>query len=128
MSMTGSGSVSFAVRPNTGDPREGVITVDKASVVIRQEGCVTGVEPAVQKLPSGAGGGKVGVTASDACTWSVRAPAWILGLPDSGKGAGGFGFRVESNPGQDRSGTIEIGGRKVDVTQAGFFHDGVVGR
>ena len=125
--MTGSGSVSFSVRPNMGDPREDAITVDKASVVIRQDGCVTGVGPAVQQLPSGAGGGKVGVTAPAACAWSVKAPAWILGLPSSGNGSGGFGFRVESNPGPDRFGTIEIGGHKVDVAQAGF-NGGVVGR
>lgn len=117
--MAGSASIPFVVRPNTGDPRSGRIAVGDTTITIAQAGCVTDVSPANQDLPSGTSSGKLAVSAIGNCLWTVRAPSWIVGLPASGAGSSAVAFRVEANTGPARTGTIEIGGRKVQVRQAG---------
>jgi hypothetical protein len=117
---TGSGTMRFVARPNAGDPRSARVSVNSAVVVISQDGCVADVRVEPQRFPSSASSGRVAVSTVGGCGWSVKAPAWLLGVPGLGKGSSTFDFRVEANPGPARTGTIEIGGRRVEVTQAGF--------
>ncbi len=123
--MTGSGRVPFGVRPNAGDPRSGRLVVGTAAVTIGQDGCVTSIAPDAQKLPSGSASGKISVTALAGCEWALKATAWILRVPEKGIGSQSFAFLVEANSGPQRTGTIEIGGRKVDVIQDGFYKGAV---
>jgi hypothetical protein len=71
-----------------------------------------------------AGGGTGSVTISTArdCTWSVAADAaWVaLGGDHSGQGEAVVPFTVAANPAPaQRSGSIDVGGQKLSVNQAG---------
>jgi Putative binding domain, N-terminal/Viral BACON domain len=120
---TGSGALSYTVARNeTANSRHGTIQIGRRTVSISQAGitiCTFMVTPqAFEPVPaSGASypfiisGGPVG------CSWTASASAdWISLSPASGPGER-VTVNVAPNPGGERSGTVQIAGHSLTLTQ-----------
>jgi len=121
---TGSGSAGYSVAANPdSSSRSTTVTVAGQPFVITQAGaaCDASLNPANQNIAAAGGNGSVDITVPGGCGWSaVPSVSWISILTGaSGAGSGNITYRVDANPaGTSRSGTIAIGGRLLNVTQA----------
>jgi hypothetical protein len=122
-----TGTVTFTVAPNSGSARSGTIvfawtgaSVDRS---VTQSGCSYTLTPPAMPLSGAAQTFDVGVTTQAGCAWSssVTVPAGFLSPVagfTSGNGNGTARFSVPFNSGGSRSGTIQVNGQPVNVTQA----------
>lgn len=119
----GSRNVQFQVAANNGTAsRDGDIVVKDQRVHISQRApCRFDVAPSSQNLAASSGGGSVTVTTVSDCAWTATTNAsWItLSAPASGTGNGSVRFTVPLNSGNERSGTISIGGQTALIRQSG---------
>jgi hypothetical protein len=118
----GTGAVDFRVAPNTvPTSREAEIVINDNRVRVMQEAapCRFTLSPVNQSLGSDANTATVTVSAMTGCTWTARSNAgWItITSGDTGDGNGTVAYRVASNSGGPRSGTITIADRTHTVTQ-----------
>lgn len=93
---------------------------DGVTVEVREEACVT-LSTNFRQHGPGEESGSVDVTAPADCQWSVISSVpWItIPPPASGTGSGTVAYAVQANTqGRVRVGTLAIGRRPVDVTQA----------
>jgi hypothetical protein len=124
-SGTGTGSVGYVVAANPdSSSRSATITVAGQPFVITQAGatCDATLNPAAQSVAAAGATFNTNVTLPGGCTWTaVPSVSWITVLTGaSGSGNGTVNYRVDANPaGTSRSGTIAIGGKLLNVTQAG---------
>jgi hypothetical protein len=123
---TGNASVTFDVSANTGAARSGTIALAGAVYTVTQEAvpaplCSVTLSAASATVGAGAGGGSVGVIASDpSCAWSATTTTgWITVAGGSpGSGSGTVTYSVLPNPDSTaRSGTLSIGGQTFTLTQ-----------
>jgi all-beta uncharacterized protein/BACON domain-containing protein len=118
----GSGSLPFSAAPNrTTATRVGAIAVNGQRVEIAQEAGTCDISVAPAALSTGAAGGElhVAVTAQEFCAWTaVSRVSWIV-IASSGNGTGTSDVTITAtaNTGPARTGTIDIGGRSVVVSQ-----------
>ena len=118
----GAGSLPFSAAPNrTTATRVGGIAVNGQRVEIAQEAGTCDISVAPTTLSTGAAGGdlQVAVTTQEFCTWTaVSRASWIV-IVSSGNGTGTseVTIRATANTGPARTGTIDIGGRSVVVSQ-----------
>ena len=85
-------------------------------------GCVADVQPGSVELPSGASTRTIGVTQPNDCSWTATSNAsWLrVTAGAAGTGNGVVTFTADANTGlASRTGALNIGGRRVIVTQAG---------
>jgi hypothetical protein len=119
----GSATVQFRVAPNeTASSRDGDILVESNRVRVSQRAqCRFDLAPASQSIGTAGGAGSVAVTAPADCPWTATATVtWIsLSEPLAGNGSGSVRFTVASNSGNERTGTIIVGGQRSNLTQAG---------
>ncbi len=139
-SGSGNGSVSYFVATNgSGSPRGGSITVQGQTLNISQDGgCAYTVSPTSANHPAATSNGTINVTTSGACAWLARSNAsWITitsggsfskpgqlpfgrldknGVNSTGNGA--VNYTVATNTGPPRTGTIDVAGQLVTITQA----------
>jgi hypothetical protein len=120
-SGSGNGTVTYSVGVNTtSSQRTGTLNIAGQTFTVTQAGasCTPTVSPTVLSLPHGGGSGSITVTA--ACAWTATASAnWIVLTGTSGTGTGAVAYQIgPNNTAQSRSGTITIGGRVVNVSQA----------
>jgi hypothetical protein len=115
--------VTFTALPNTGSERTGTITVAGQTVTVTQAtGCVYAVVPLSQTVSDNAGpGAPITVTTLMGCTWTATTSTpWIsIQTGQSGTGPGIVTFRVSTNNGSQRTGTMTIAGQTVTVIQQG---------
>jgi len=138
---TGSGSVDFSVSPNSGDgSRVGIVTIAGQTVIIRQEGALTGdpcrivVAPGRTAFDAGGGDGTIIVNASQTtCEWTVTSSAGFLrirndtraGSPDrlgslSQSTTAYVVFDLMPNDGAaDRTATLTVAGQSITIRQSG---------
>lgn len=123
-SETGSGSTTVAVARNTSqNVRVGTVTVAGQTVQIGQAGpaptCAYGVSPPSAVVPALGGNLDITISTDDGCAWSVISNAsWItITAGSSGTGDGTASITVDSNSGAQRSGTLTIVDRTVQLTQ-----------
>ena len=119
----GSATVQFRVAPNeTASSRDGDILVESDRVRVSQRAqCRFDLAPASQSMGSAGGAGSVAVTAPSDCAWTATATVtWIsLSEPFTGSGSGSVRFTIAPNSGNERTGTIIVGGQRSNITQAG---------
>jgi hypothetical protein len=118
----GNGTVEFRVVANpAATMREGEIVVNDNRVRVMQEAapCQFTIAPVNQTTTSDADNASVTVSAMPGCTWTARSNAeWItITSSASGDGNGTVAFRVSSNTGGARTGTLTIADRTHTVTQ-----------
>ena len=119
---TGNGSVSFAVQPNPGAARNGILNIggQRFTVTQQQAECNYSIAPAGQSFAIAGGQGSVTVSTASVCTWNTSdVPAWVTSMPPSGMGTQTIAFTVEPNPGPARTVVIIIGGQSFTVSQSG---------
>jgi all-beta uncharacterized protein/BACON domain-containing protein len=118
----GSGSLPFSAAPNrTTATRVGAIVVNGQRVEIAQEAGTCDISVAPATLSTGAAGAelRIAVTTQESCAWTaVSRVSWIV-VASSGNGTGtsDVTIRATANTGPARTGTIDIGGRSVIVSQ-----------
>lgn len=123
--LFGSGPMKFAVEPNAGAAREGIIVVGDAIFTVRQASgqsanCFYSLNSNEQTFAKEGGTGIVSVTTPVACAKNVISSAqWIKILTGADEaGSGSVSYGVEQNPSPSpRTGTITIGGQTYTVKQ-----------
>ncbi|MGD0199693.1 MAG: hypothetical protein ABSD27_02970 [Bryobacteraceae bacterium] len=93
---------------------------DGVTVEVREEACVT-LSTTSRQYGPGEESGSVDVTAPADCQWTVISSVpWIaIPAPASGSGSGTVAYTVQANTqGQTRVGTLAIGRRPVQISQA----------
>ena len=119
----GNATIAFSVAGNSGAGRHGTITIGTATVSIDQAAatnCVATVTPMTVTAPvGGSTGTSISVSVAAACSWTATITAsWItITGGASGTGSGNVVFRTTANDGDSRSGTIQVAGKTVTVTQ-----------
>ena len=118
----GTGNLEFRVAPNEGaSSREGAIVVNDNQVRVAQRApCRFDLGPASQSVSAGGGAGSVNVSVLSECAWTATTDvSWIsLTPPLTGNGNGTVAFTVAPNGGDQRTGSVIIGGQRSVVTQA----------
>ena len=120
---TGNGSVTIAVRENTGAARSATFTIAGQTFTVTQAAaavpCTYGINPASFSATAAGGSTAVAVTAASECTWTTSgAPSWVTVTNGSGTGNGSVTIAVQENTGAERSATLTIAGQAFVVTQA----------
>jgi all-beta uncharacterized protein/BACON domain-containing protein len=120
-SVTGPGSVAFAIAANTGAARSGTLTIAGQTFTVNQDGapCSFAISPNSQNVGAAGGTGSATVTAAAGCAWTATSNAsWIVvSSGASGTGNGPVGFTVGANTGASRTGTLTIAGQTFTVSQ-----------
>jgi len=119
----GAGSLQFSAAPNrTTAPRTGSIAVNGERAQISQEAGTCNISVAPTTLSAAAGGSElhITVTTQDFCTWTaVSRVSWIVITPSgNGTGTADITIGATANTGPARTGTVDIGGTSVVVSQA----------
>ena len=123
---SGNGNVTFTVAANTGVERAGIITIANQNpsvthTVTQAAGCNQSFSPTNNNGISFAGTtGSIAVSSGMGCVWTAvsNAPSWLtVTIGGNGSGNGTVGYKVEANPGVQRSGEIKIGNSTFTVTQ-----------
>jgi hypothetical protein len=116
-----TGTVTFRVDPLSGPQRTGTLTI-AGQVVEVQQGAGCSFSVGTDALNVGAVGGpaEVAVSAPVGCTWTAQsAAAWItLTGGATGSGPGVVALHVAATEGPARTGTVNVAGRVVTVTQS----------
>lgn len=122
---SGPGTTTYEVQPNLGNGRSGSIVIaDQVHTVVQSgsTGCSYSITPESEWFSAGGGNGSVSVATDEGCQWTAESnnPDWLtvthVGL---GVGPGRVDYRVESNPGETRIGSMTIAGLEFTVEQAG---------
>jgi hypothetical protein len=120
---TGGATVVATVKPYGGKyPRSATVTIGTRPFIVTQEGtCAPALRPT--SLSLGADGAKktVRVGVPDGCRWSASSDrTWLTVSPASGTDTGSVKVVVRPNTQpRSRRGTVVVGGRTVEVVQAG---------
>ena len=123
VSGTGSGSVNYTVKNQTGlSARAGTIGVQGNTFTITQDGCNQSLSSTYNNIGFTGGTGSVAVSSGPGCVWTATvensASSWITVTGGgSGTGDGSVSYKVDANPGEQRSGTVTIGNKTFTVTQ-----------
>ena len=116
----GNGTVSFTVDANTGDARNGSISVGGQTFAVSQAAapCSYSISPASSgTLSASATSGSFSVTSAAWCSWSSSTTFPWIHAASSGSGNGTVTFTVDANTGAARSGSISVGGQTFSVSQ-----------
>jgi hypothetical protein len=121
-SGSGNGTVNYSVAVNTGDTRNGTITIAGQTFTVFQRSCINEFTPISQTFPSSGGPGSVALSAEANCNWTaVSQEAWITVTSGAtGSGNGTITYSVASHSGAARSGRILIAGQIFTVIQDGL--------
>ena len=116
-----TGGAASCANP-TGNDEYGSFSVTYPSISSFLSGtdCVSTISPTNQSFSRFAGSGSVNVTAPGGCNWTASSTASFITITSgaSGNGNGTVNFSVAANNGPQRSGSIVIGQRVFNVTQA----------
>jgi hypothetical protein len=121
-SGSGNGSVGFSAAANTGPARSGSILIAGETVSVTQPSgttCSYSITPTSRSVPVGGGNSTFSVATTSGCAWTAESEVgWItITSGASGSGNGTVGFTASANTGPARTGTINIAGIDVSVTQ-----------
>jgi hypothetical protein len=114
--------VSYSVSANTGVQRTGTLAIAGQTFTVTDNGpCSWAISPTSRSHPTSGGTGSVGVTSGTGCTWTAvsNVPSWVtITSGGSGSGNGTVNYSVAANTGQQRTGTLTLGGQTFTVTQS----------
>ena len=119
----GSGSVAFDVAANPdGISRQATVTVNGRQAVFNQEAAACTITLAASSVDVSDAGGTatVAVTSPNGCSWATSSGApWIsVTAGATGTGPGTVTIRAASNTGIARTGSVDVGGQMLTVSQA----------
>jgi hypothetical protein len=119
-SGSGNGQVSFSVAANSGQARQGTLSVGGHSITVAQAtGCTYTVTPPSLDVAATGGKGTASISTGSDCVWSAASSVdWISVGATSGTGPAQVPFSVAANSGPARQGTLTVGGRTITVTEA----------
>jgi Putative binding domain, N-terminal/Viral BACON domain len=122
-SGSGNGTVGFSVAANTGPARSGTILIAGETVSVTQPSgttCAYTITPTSRSIAVGGGSSTFSVATTSGCAWAALSEAgWItITSGSSWSGNGTVAFTAAANTGPSRTGTINIAGQDVSVTQA----------
>jgi len=122
-----AGTVTYSVAANSGAPRTGTITIGGQAFTVSQDGnataptagnCTFSLTPLSQQVIASGGTGQVEVATTGGCQWTAIGPDWItITSGAQGNGSGTVFYSIASNAGDARTGSIQIGGQSVTVSQ-----------
>jgi hypothetical protein len=118
---SGPGAAQIVVEGTNGPTRTGSVLVAGQLVTLTQGGgCTVAVDPLTHSFGAQGGSGSATIDVTAGCAWSAATDsAWItLTGPTSGTGNGGISFSVSPVTGPARSGTINVAGTQVTVSQS----------
>lgn len=120
---SGNGTVGFSAAANTGPARSGSILIAGETVSVSQPSgttCSYTVTPTSRSVAIGGGSSTFSVATTSGCAWTAESEAgWItITSGATGTGNGTVGFTAAANTGPARTGTINIAGQDVSVTQS----------
>jgi hypothetical protein len=125
---SGSGTVSYSVRANTGtESRNGVLSIGDRNHAVTQDGrpavsCNYELSPDSATVADEGGTQSFGVKAPAECAWSAKSNAGWLTVIDGGAGRGSGTVSYSAAPNNDvadRVGTIAVADRAFTVRQGG---------
>jgi hypothetical protein len=129
--LTGSGTstVSYSVALNNSTyARTGTITIGGLTFLVEQAGaCIYTVVPTARSFPAAGGISTATVTTPSGCSWTASSPlSWItVSMTDyygqrvtSISGNGAVRYTVAPNSGALRTGSVNVAGQTVTVTQS----------
>jgi hypothetical protein len=134
----GNGSVVYNVQANTGAARSGILTIAGVNFTLNQAAAATSgggsscsVTPGIARklMIAGASTKGLNLTASAGCAWTVTSsdPSWLTVSPASGSGNATVNFTAAANSATtSRSAKLTVGGKTVDVIQAGNTGTGCI--
>jgi hypothetical protein len=119
----GSGSVAFDVAANPdGIARQATVTVNGRQAVFNQDAAACTITLAASSVDVSDAGGTatVAVTSPNGCAWETSSGApWIsVTAGATGTGPGTVTIRAASNTGIARTGSVDVGGQMLTVSQA----------
>ena len=122
VSGQGPAEITYTVSANRStSPRTLQLTVLEQPLVITQAAAVCSyrVSPAELSVAAAGDAAKITVSTEDFCSWTVKSLAsWIaVASPDSGQGNGEIEVQISRNTKERRSGSVELAGKTVVVTQ-----------
>jgi hypothetical protein len=123
-SGTGSGNVMVTAQPNAGAARVAIVTIGGLAYTVSQAAAtVCGFTVGATAVSVSASGstGAVRLTATGAtCGWTARSTvSWVTMTATSGTGSASVGYSVAKNGTlQNRTGTVEVGGKVITIAQA----------
>ena len=122
--VSSDGSVTIKVRSNPGDTRSGTVRIGRASVTVTQDAAACpsspSVDPSSLSFDSGSSSQRVEVGGGAHCSYAVSDDRGWMGTSSSVSGGDWVTVSVLANPScADRTGTVDIGGTPVPVTQSG---------
>jgi len=124
-SGTGNGSVDYSVSQNaTTSSRTGALTIGGQTFTVTQTGmsCSYFVSPTTTSTSASATAGTVSVSTNTACGWTATTNASWISVTSAASGSGNavVSYSVSENAsGNARTGTFNVAGTTVTVTQAG---------
>ena len=121
-SGTGPAQVPLTVAPSNEPPRTGTVTIASTVLTVNQASpCEWVFLPPEHTFGPTGGNGNILVIVTGACTWAATSNVdWITVTSGaSGAGNGLVQFVVAGNDGPARTGSLTIGGRRYQVSQAG---------
>ena len=125
------GTVNFTVAANTGDQRNGLISVNFnngqfftfANFNISQlaQGCSYSLSPSSTSISASGGNTSFNVTTGASCSRTAVSDVNWIGVTggSGGVGSGTISLSVAQNLGPPRTGTVTVGGQTFSVNQAG---------
>lgn len=119
-SGNGNGTVSWTVAANTGQARQGTLTIAGLTFTIDQTtGCTFSLVNTAASFSAAGGTGDDTVVTDSTCSWSATsAVPWItITSGGTGIGTGSFTYSVAPNSGGARQGTITAGGQVLTIDQ-----------
>lgn len=125
---TGPSTVTITVSPNTDPERSGSVSFGSAALTINQPGVCTysislidssgGTLPGADlTIPASGGNASLSVRVGSACRWTVTTPPWITPSPREGTDSRVVALSVAAHEGPARSGTVQVGGQSINVSQ-----------
>ncbi|RPI28060.1 MAG: hypothetical protein EHM61_06430 [Acidobacteria bacterium] len=118
---SGSGQIQYAVSPNPGPARSGVLSVSGQRYTVNQAaGCSIALSPASATVTAAGGSGNVSV--SGQCEWTASsAVTWVaITRGMNGSGSGTIEYSVLPNQSVEaREGILRIAGQSFTVSQPG---------
>jgi hypothetical protein len=123
--MTGPGSASFTVAPNTGGGREATITVATHAYTVTQDApaaCTFSLDPGRREFDAHGGAASVSVGTTAGCVWTARSDVSWVAITGGGEGQGPGTVRYvvdENNGTAARTASLLVAGRVHTVEQGG---------
>lgn len=118
--MTGPGTLGFAVAPTSGPTRSGTLTIAGQPFLVTQgQGCSYTIAPDSGAVPAAGGALSVAVSTGSGCAWTAASNTPWITVTSGARGSGGgtVQMSVAATTGPNRSGSVTIAGRTFTVNQ-----------